>query len=644
MSNDNQKADQIALHFYTKLFYVVSDARTTAESRLQSKVDKWFNLETHDSDMFPKEIRDKYKSVSMYPPPPPLEIQVLLSVPELSSNQVLVYLSPDSSRVQLKPTPKYILLESWVLAFNTRRISEDEGSEVALSTVYKHGIPLFRSLYSLLRILPTWKLCKRLRRRGAGNGNLNIQLRVRTQALGDSGPILGFDTSPATGASPLPSKTHVFAPVSHPMGTLSLSATYLTTPHFRVDDLESLLSSRFLSEGPEFVPTLTKNLQRDSITGSPGSSLPIRTSLPRSPPISTSIADRFVLPSSSSRPQSIISGSPRNIPLPPGSTSGSFTDNSSRPPSGLSLAARLRKESTGPSSTADLPSAPLAIRRPSINPVHPFKTNTLASASPSGGSLGGSSASFGGGVGGSLSSVGIANLPTLGTTRSPTMNRQPAPLSPIGLATRPSPPFAPSSLRSEESDSPKLPPPPRKRYSSSFGHRYAPSLGAGSEGSGSGNEKVGSASFLSTNTDDDEISTFVQDIDARKPLSGRHRLHSQSPRQAFPELPRPQKDEGGLLLKQETISPPGAMLTSEGEVDEKLRKMNETFLASLEGLGGIEGSIRRKKTDSPESRGRESPTGLGMRGFVRPRYGSAASQGSEEVIGKMEFDDDRRRG
>ncbi|SJL04806.1 uncharacterized protein ARMOST_08177 [Armillaria ostoyae] len=44
--------------------------------------------------------------------------------------------------------------------------------------------------------------------------------------------------------------------------------------------------------------------------------------------------------------------------------------------------------------------------------------------------------------------------------------------------------------------------------------------------------------------EDDEISTFVQDIDARKSLSGRHRLHSQSPRQEFPELPPPQKDEG----------------------------------------------------------------------------------------------------
>ncbi|SJL04243.1 uncharacterized protein ARMOST_07604 [Armillaria ostoyae] len=65
------------------------------------------------------------------------------------------------------------------------------------------------------------------------------------------------------------------------------------------------------------------------------------------------------------------------------------------------------------------------------------------------------------------------------------MNRPPAPLSPMGLASRASPHFAPSSLRSEESDSPKQSIPARKRYSSRFGHRYAQSLGAGSEGSGS---------------------------------------------------------------------------------------------------------------------------------------------------------------
>ena len=109
----------------------------------------------------------------------------------------------------------------------------------------------------------------------------------------------------------------------------------------------------------------------------------------------------------------------------------------------------------------------------------------------------------------------------------------------------------------------------RKRYSSSFVHRYAATGGAGSEGSAGSGERdrdrvavsgfgflifcfyvlmdgwillfyyfkknhiptatttirygiVGwqGASFLSTNTDDDEISIFVQEIDARKPLGG----------------------------------------------------------------------------------------------------------------------------
>ncbi|KAK0442830.1 hypothetical protein EV421DRAFT_2019266 [Armillaria borealis] len=53
---------------------------------------------------------------------------------------------------------------------------------------------------------------------------------------------------------------------------------------------------------------------------------------------------------------------------------------------------------------------------------------------------------------------------------------------------------------------------------------------------------------------------------------------------AFPELPQPQKGEDWL---HEILSPPSAMLAREGEVDAKLRKMNKTFLASLEGLGGI---------------------------------------------------------
>lgn len=41
MSNDIQKADQIAYHIFTKLALVVNQARITAEPKSQTKVDKW---------------------------------------------------------------------------------------------------------------------------------------------------------------------------------------------------------------------------------------------------------------------------------------------------------------------------------------------------------------------------------------------------------------------------------------------------------------------------------------------------------------------------------------------------------------------------------------------------------------------------
>ncbi|THU77509.1 hypothetical protein K435DRAFT_877757 [Dendrothele bispora CBS 962.96] len=201
---------------------------------------KWFNLETPDSDLFPRESRDRYKSIStslsasasnslssLSSPSssfssstgvPPLEIQVLLTIPDLNTNQVLVYL-PDSSsststRNRVQPTPKHVLLEKWVLEFTPRnathrtrdrdrdgREGAEEasglaGSSVALSTIYKHGIPLFRSLFSFLRILPAWKVAKKLKRRGLGGGPANgmsVVLRVADPtSAGGAGDILGF--------------------------------------------------------------------------------------------------------------------------------------------------------------------------------------------------------------------------------------------------------------------------------------------------------------------------------------------------------------------------------------------------------------------------------------------------------------------
>jgi autophagy-related protein 13 len=206
----------------------------------------------------------------------------------------------------------------------------------------------------------------------------------------------------------------------------------------------------------------------------------------------------------------------------------------------------------------------------------------------------------------------------------------------------------------------------------------------------------GGGSFLSNNTDDDDISIFVQEIDARKPLSGHQRIRSRdrgaggsSSRSPSSRVEQP---IAGLLSTDEQDESSGPMLTSESEVDERLRRMNLAFMESLEGLGGGGGRRRERRSSSSKpgmggegddgsdgrssepdalllgrmstegSRSRDSggSGGGGVmgrgRGFVlppttRPRVDSRSTsdvnlggvQGSDEVLGRLSLDDERRR-
>jgi len=786
MSNDTQRADQIVYHFYTKLVLVVHDARLPQEPTGHPKIDKWvsvstlsghsilirvhtlsllhqFNLEIPESSLFKDNIR-LYRTVSSAQSTPPFELQVLLSVPELNNNQVLVHVAPDSSRVRVDPPPRFILLETWAVNFTSD--GPQHSADVAPSTIYKRGIALFRSVYALLRILPTWKSHSPLRRRVGGSaGAFTLQLRLRNGGPDDR--ILAFsksqDISPITtchhlicfeltvnlikdtplGANspPLATDTHEFPSIPHPMGTLSLRATYLTQPHFRLDDLESLLSSRFLSldDGPDFTPTLIKNQQRDSLSTSPPASLPLRTALPRSPP--SAIADRFVLPSTNNARTnfpstggvgalSISPGKgglaqspslrPRTISgLDSGAASGvSETSSSRRSISSVKedpqLASRLRRESLG--SSPGSPSPLSAARRPNI-----FKSSTLSNAtSPSLPSQPPSLRHNSPLSGPSLPSRPLPQL-QIGSRGSPSM--QPIPLpsvrtlsSPVSAIAKHSPPFLPSSLtKTEERRSLDggvgggIPNPPtsRRRYSSSFGYRYAANISAGSDGSpSSGTERKEierpsvsngtcpsrpriftyypqSGSYMSNNTDDDDISTFVQDIDARKPLE-----RALSDRRRYPLGANPERrddiqsqlsrgTQGETPATRVNGEPSGAgisgarepMLTivNISDVDQRLKEMNDAFTARLAGLSGTEPSPRTggrigRGFDSGDrggsreralTRGGIPPEGYDPLSVVggarmRPRRGSMGSVrsglsiGSEEVIGKLELEDKRR--
>ena len=192
---------------------------------------------------------------------------------------------------------------------------------------------------------------------------------------------------------------------------------------------------------------------------------------------------------------------------------------------------------------------------------------------------------------------------------------------------------------------------------------------------------VQSGSFLSNNTDDDDISMFVQDIDARKPLGGRLRSRDREATEPGRPLGPSGNEEttsvAGALLSTDdhphasgSGSTSGPMLTNESDVDEKLRQMNQTFMESLEGLGGArrrerttsrlssdqgsprssEGGIGREREGGGSgnvSRGRAPFTMLPRRPLPDSRGSTSTDvsgvQGSDEVMGRMSLDEERRR-
>ncbi|KAJ3539754.1 hypothetical protein NM688_g6322 [Phlebia brevispora] len=253
-TEDLQKADQVAYRLYMKLALVVNHARATAEPNPGAKVDKWFNIETPYLDLF-KEPARIYRRISTFDPLPMFQLQVLLSIPDVKPGQVLVYTAPDSARAPIEPTPEYILLESWTIDFLPYRAKHNHQNELLNTTpptMYRHGISLFRSIFSLLRILPTWKLV-RSRRRLAGS-NFSIAVKAANSDL-RTVDLLDFESLARN--LRLVRDVHEFPVVLHPAGSLSVSVTYLTSPRFEVIDRELLLSSNVLFMDPSPQPLIS---------------------------------------------------------------------------------------------------------------------------------------------------------------------------------------------------------------------------------------------------------------------------------------------------------------------------------------------------------------------------------------------------
>jgi autophagy-related protein 13 len=215
-----------------------------------------------------------------------------------------------------------------------------------------------------------------------------------------------------------------------------------------------------------------------------------------------------------------------------------------------------------------------------------------------------------------------------------------------------------------------------------------------------------SPSFFGTNADEEDLSAFVSDASQPKPLNRHYRAQnpdplrdpllvdqvpepsghpsrSSSPAAAAPYV-RESPDSSSSNALGLGLATTGPLLTSEDAVDDQLRRMNATFVASLEllgsprrrerarsspGPGPPDGEIRSlgspgrrverisetteeataststsvSESASANQNSREGVARAHMQSLLsRPRPGSRTSSiASEEVIGKLELDERR---
>ena len=418
-----------------------------------------------------------------------------------------------------------VIIERWAvqLGQSPREIPQDLSANNP--RIYKNAIVLFRSLYSVSRLLPAWKMGKRPPKTGSASKLPKIRYRITQGPQSEQESENDQLAMPLFKSSEDVLDSFVFDPVDSPAGPLCLQNTSRKQCDFRVDPAEAYLSARFMGMDDQvFEPSLGRkegrDIQRKDYAVRPADE--VAGSLPH---------DRRHNIPQPNQGQAYGSMSTFHQPGPPTSSSplsalrAARIAGSESPEDTVSRRAppNTRSAQGSRSSLRSADGGGAVGRRPSVS-FMPFKSPSL-SASPSQAEQLMTS--------GPRGSLGKASpLAALAEARAPSS------LGPHGaVLSRGSPN---TTDVASISSSPK--PGPPQRYSSSFGHRKA-KLSVGGSSRTEDDNSSGKASLNSSNaqpgsgvlaegggassgsiqTDDDNISDFLKLLDQKKDLkSFRH--------------------------------------------------------------------------------------------------------------------------
>lgn len=259
------------------------------------KVNKWFQLETDETDSFRDDLQIWKTCGAFDSRPPPLVVEIYLDTSALTSNQSLVIVddhgqrwdvfealnryndSPDGTSRPRKRDIE-IILERWELKLTDAPARELYDFGATLPTIYKKCIIFFRSLYATAKFVPAWKFVRGLAKGSSRNNN---HLRVNCRILnGHDIPTVRYDglSYPLYDSDrPVTSEFDLgYTPC--PAGKFSAKVAYRNDCNFRVDDSETLLSSQFMGADEGFFkPSLPiRNDSRQHDKGMEIGSLPAK--------------------------------------------------------------------------------------------------------------------------------------------------------------------------------------------------------------------------------------------------------------------------------------------------------------------------------------------------------------------------------
>ncbi|KAL7425228.1 autophagy protein 13 [Cryptotrichosporon argae] len=395
------RADQISHRLYLKTVGVLVDARLThyGAAKAERKKDKWFNVGIHECDVHRADLQI-YRSLSSYSPAagapvPPLLIAFILDTSDIPAGQTLTWTS-GGRRLRLDPgavrrgtggrAGAGIVLERWTFsAASTAEASQT--ASLAIHSAYRLGIVHFRALYAVVRLLPAYRLSRRLRRTGSG---LRVGIKLwapdgyppTPDGMADAWHVMerdlvGLDTpldqlvpgaaaAAGTGAAPPGARTkHYVLPPADLFGyRFELAAAYRPDVEFHVEAIEAILSEKFVDMDEDwFTPTVARHrLAADAqVQGGFGGSAenhapsPSSQSLGQSPGLAQAQSRAIALSAASTaQPRSAHSTSATAVPFPSpipnrqqGAPVGSFGSSLNRPAGSRAASGAERNSSLG---------------------------------------------------------------------------------------------------------------------------------------------------------------------------------------------------------------------------------------------------------------------------------------------------------